>query len=114
MRAVISIVCLLLCGCDSKVSKQEITDSTGANRLALIERQGWAVGDISHDRPLHDFHSLVWQTNAGAKWRDRLVISQAAFQAGRPRTRWVSDIHSFDATNGTAIILTECSVSRSA
>src|SRR2546428_11643677 len=52
----------------------------------------------------YDFHSLVWRTNTGTKWRDHLVISQSAFEAGRARERWISEIHSLDVAQGTAVI----------
>lgn len=60
--------------------------------------------DALQRRQSFDFDSLVWRTNAGGAWHDHVVISQTAFQAGSPRRRWVSQIHSLDATNGTAII----------
>jgi hypothetical protein len=51
-----------------------------------------------------NFHSLAWRTKEGDEWKDQVVISRDAFQAGSPRRRWVSQIHSLDATKGTAII----------
>jgi hypothetical protein len=105
MRTVIPVLCLLLCGCGSKpITQQEVTDSTGSNRLARIDRERSSVIDSLQNRRSFDFDSLVWRTNAGGSWHDRIVISQSAFQAGSPRRRWVSQIHSLDATKGTAII----------
>ena len=105
MRVAIPLLCLLLCGCGSKrVTQEEVTDSTGRNRLARIDRERSSVIDLLQSRRSFDFDSLVWRTNAGASWRDHIVISKAAFQAGNPRARWVSQIHSLDAAKGTAII----------
>jgi len=105
MRTAIPVLCLLLCGCGSKpITQQEVTDSTGSNRLARIDRERSSVIDSLQSRRSFDFDSLVWRTNAGGSWHDRIVISQTAFQAGSPRRRWVSQIHSLDATKGTAII----------
>ena|SRR5947209_15517973 len=104
MRAVIPVVCLLLCGCSSRVTQEEVTDSTGSNRLARVDQKVGSVLDALHRRQSFNFDALVWRTNHGSAWHDRVVISQEAFQAGSPRRRWVSQIHSLDATNGTAII----------
>lgn len=57
-----------------------------------------------NSRQSFEFDSLVWRTNVLGAWRNRVVITEQAFQAGGPRDRWVSQLHSFDATNGTAII----------
>jgi hypothetical protein len=51
-----------------------------------------------------DFHSLVWEREAGNAWNVHLVISSDAFGNGFPLRRWVSDVHSLDAAKGTAII----------
>ncbi len=107
MRITVPILCFLLCGCGSGsklVTQEEVTDSTGSNRLARIDRERSSLMDTLQSRRSFDFDSLVWRTNAGGSWHDRIVISEAAFQAGSPRTRWVSQIHSLDATKGTAII----------
>src|SRR5438876_5730251 len=80
-RAVIAFICLVLCGCSSRVTQQEVTDSTGNNRLARIDRRIRSVEDALQGRRSYDFDSLVWRTNAGGAWRDRTVISRAAFQA---------------------------------
>lgn len=104
MRTAIFFLCLLLCGCSSHVTQQEISDSTGSNRLARVERKVRSLEDLLNNRQLFEFESLVWRTNAGGVWHDRVVISQAAFQAGSTRRRWVDEIHSIDAAKGTAII----------
>src|SRR5690349_9384206 len=104
MRAAIPILCVLLCGWSSRVIQEEVTDSTGSNRLSRVDRKVTSIMDAVQNRHGFDFDSLVWCTNAGGTWHDRVVISKAAFQAGTPRRRWVSQIHSLDATKGTAII----------
>jgi hypothetical protein len=105
MRIAILILCLLLCGCGSKlVTQEEITDSTGSNRLARIDRERFSLSDSLRNRQSFDFDSLVWRTNAGASWYNHVIVSQAAFQAGSLRMRWVSEIHSLDAARGTSII----------
>lgn len=110
MRIVFLILCLLLCGCGSKrVMQEEVTDSTGSNRLVRIARIDYvrpssSLLDLFQTRRSTNFDSLVWRTNAGGAWQDYIVISDAAFQAGSPRRRRVSQIHSLDASNGTAII----------
>lgn len=104
MRTAIPILCLLLCGCSSRVTQEEVTDSAGSNRLARVDRKVWSVMDALQSGQSFDFDSLVWRTNAGGAWHDRIVISRAAFQARSPRRRWVSQVHSLDAMKGTAII----------
>lgn len=107
MRIAIPVLCILLCGCGSgpkRVTQEEVTDSSGSNRLSRIDRERSSLLDSLQSRRSFDFDSLVWRTNAGGAWHDHIVISEAAFQAGSPRTRWVSQLHSLDAANGTAII----------
>jgi hypothetical protein len=104
MRIAILALCLLICGCNSRVTKKEVTDSTGSNRLALLYTDVSSFRDMLRRQKSFDFHSVVWRTNAGDAWRDHVVISEAAFQAGTTRRRWVSEIHSLDATTGIAII----------
>jgi|ERR1043166_2161937 hypothetical protein len=104
MRTAIAFLCLVLCGCSPRATQLEVTDLTGSNRLARVDRKIWSVEDKIAGRQSYDVDSLVWRTNAGGVWHDHVVISQAAFQAGSPRRRWVSQIHSFDATKGTAIV----------
>lgn len=52
----------------------------------------------------YNFDSLGWRTNGGWRWHDRVTISRTTFQGTSPRERWVSEIYSLDATNGTCII----------
>jgi len=104
MRAFALFTLLFLCGCDRNVPKQQVIDAAGSNRLVLIDRRVLSISDIVQGHQSYDFHALAWQTNAGNKWTDRAIITKAAFQGGNPRERWVSQIHSIDATNGTAII----------
>lgn len=105
MRIAVLVLCLLLCGCGSKlVTQEQITDSTGSNQLLRIDRERSSLMDRFQSRRSFDFDSLVWRTNAGGLWYDHILISEAAFQAGSSRARWVSEIHSLDAAKGTAII----------
>jgi hypothetical protein len=104
MRAVIPFLCLLLCACNSSVRQQEITDSAGSNRLALINKRIWLLRDIGTGRKSYDFHALVWRSNIEGRWRDKAIISKDAFQGGSLRKRWVIELNSLNATNGTAII----------
>jgi hypothetical protein len=105
MRIAIPVLCLLFCGCGSKrVTQEEVTDSTGSNRLARIDRDVSSAMDSLQSRRSFDFDSLVWRTNAGGTWHDHIVITEAAFQGGSARRRWVNQIHSLDAAKGTAII----------
>lgn len=109
MRLALTALCLLICGCDlrvpKKVTKQEVTDPGGGNRLVLIYEDVSSLPDRFRGRRSSNFDSLVWRTNASGKWQDHVIISQAAFQTGSPRTRWVSQIHSLDATKATATIM---------
>jgi len=104
VRIVIPLLCLLLCGCSRRVTDKEVTDSTGSNRLTLINLKHGSIKDTLQGQQSFDFDSLVWRTNADGVWHDRVVISKAAFQGSSPRRRWINQIHSVDATNGTAII----------
>jgi hypothetical protein len=77
-------------------------DASGTNLLALVNQ---VVGrSLLGSEVDYDFHSLVWRTRVGTNWIDQRVISQAAFQAGSARRRWVSDIDSLNSRNGTAVI----------
>src|SRR4051812_21076871 len=91
---VISILVLALLGRTSRVTRQEVVDSAGTNRLALIDERMTSIRDLLAGEQSYDFDSLVWRTKAGWVWRDRVAISRTAFQGTSPRTRWVSEIHS--------------------
>jgi hypothetical protein len=105
MRFLTLIACLGLCGCSSRIAREEITDSTESNQLVRIDREIGSIDDALQNRRSFEFDSLVWRTNAGGAWHDRVIISKALFQVGAPRRRWVTRLHSFDPTNGTAIIM---------
>jgi hypothetical protein len=51
-----------------------------------------------------DFHSLVWETQTDAIWRAKTAISDREFQGTHNHRRWISELHSFDAERGDAII----------
>jgi hypothetical protein len=102
--ALIPILSLALCGCGSGAMKTEISDATGSNRLVLINRETSSFIDWLQGRRGYDFDSLVWRTNSGSGWHDHMAISKHAFQGTNSRMRWITEIHSIDPTNGTAII----------
>jgi hypothetical protein len=106
MRITVLVLCLLLCGCggSKRVTQEQVTDSTGSNRLARVDRERSSLLDTLRSRRSFDFDSLVWLTLEGGSWHEHIAISEAAFQAESPRTRWVSQLHSLDAARGTAII----------
>ena len=106
MRALLPVLCFLPYGCDPVRNigpgpTEEVVDRSRRNKLTMH----WVYdGPVPGGGVAHDFHSLAWRTKEGDEWKDRVVISRDAFQAGSPRRRWVSQIHSLDATKGTAII----------
>ncbi|HTE91492.1 MAG TPA: hypothetical protein VK639_21260 [Terriglobales bacterium] len=51
-----------------------------------------------------DFHSLVWETRAEGDWRAKSTISRSDFQGSHKHRRWVSELHSIDPKEGSAII----------
>lgn len=51
-----------------------------------------------------DFHSLIWERHDGSSWGRYRSISATRFQARSRNRQWVSDIHCFDAGQGTAIL----------
>ena len=102
--AVLSCLCFLCCGCNPSFTRQEVADTTGSNRLALVDRRVVSVNDALHRRSGYEFDSLVWRTNNGTAWRNHIVISRSAFQGSSTHRRWVTEIHSFNTTNGTAVI----------
>jgi hypothetical protein len=80
---------------NSPTPGETITDDTGNHQL--ITR--WArLGDG------FNFDALVWRSRENDAWEERVVITREAFEAGTDRRRWVSSLHSFDPTCGTAII----------
>lgn len=108
VRALLFITWLSLCGCGPAVrigsleTKREVISSDGTNLLSLVDVVvGKALVGSEVD---YDFHSLVWKARIGTNLVNRCIISRAAFQASRPRDRWVSDIHSLNSIDGTAII----------
>ena len=106
MRAVPLIVGLFLFGCGQSQPanpfSQTVTDKSGTNRLALIfASKGPGPGANTES---FVFRSLALQTRIGTNWTDRVVITKADFETGSLHERWVSEIHSLDATRGTAVI----------
>lgn len=50
-----------------------------------------------------DFHSLVWDVSDSFGWTRKVTITKEELEADGMR-RWVSDVHSFNPSGGTAII----------
>jgi len=66
----------------------------GLDRLCLIyarRGEGW------------DFHSLRWEERKDQDWQPRIVITEEEFQGAHERTRWVSELFSFDPQRGWAV-----------
>jgi len=55
------------------------------------------------DEKFYDFHSLVWDIRCGSVWQRKATITQDDLEVDGTRL-WVSDLHSLDARNGTAIV----------
>jgi hypothetical protein len=51
-----------------------------------------------------DFHDLVWQEREGENWKIELIISNVQFRSSSLLKRWVSDLHSFNPLEATAIV----------
>jgi hypothetical protein len=49
-----------------------------------------------------DFHELVWERNMRGRWRRHKTITAQAFC--RDATQWIVALHSFDASEGKAIV----------
>jgi hypothetical protein len=79
-----------------------ITDETGNNQLVLC----YVQVEIPMKGPgkAYDFLSLTWECKHGAQWIPKVVISQADFQHGYDRRRWVSKLQSFDPSTGHAVL----------
>ncbi|HZR21523.1 MAG TPA: hypothetical protein VFE51_29850 [Verrucomicrobiae bacterium] len=106
MLVVPLIACLIFCGCDqpppANPLSQFVIDRSGTNQLALIYVSlGPGPGPDSES---FDFHSLAWQIKSGTNWKDRVVVTKDDFEAGSRHKRWVSEIHSLDASSGNATI----------
>jgi hypothetical protein len=50
-----------------------------------------------------DFDSIIWEKRSGVRWVEHLRITEAQFQAGTDRRRWLADLDSFDAQSGSVI-----------
>ena len=57
------------------------------------------------DRVGYDFFELAWLRLNGDVWERCASLSAAHFQVGASLPRWVSQLHSFDASKRTAIIM---------
>jgi hypothetical protein len=79
-----------------------VADETGNHRLVLHFAR--VNRPINGEGKGLDFRSLTWEAREGGAWVERAVISQADFQKGFPRRRWVSKVHSFDPRTAHAIL----------
>jgi hypothetical protein len=78
------------------VTIEELNSLTGDSRLAL---RGVKRGEDGLD-----FHSLALEARTPAGWAQTAVITEEQFQGSHPNRRWVSSLHSFLPSAGTAII----------
>ena len=51
-----------------------------------------------------EFHSLAWERKGLVRWLPHMILKQSDFDQPNGYPRWVSDLHSFDASQGVAII----------
>jgi hypothetical protein len=97
---------LVLIGCrDFGVTRPdsalEAADATGRYRLELQ----WVVTEANPGgHSGYDFHALVWSRKTARGWEKLTEISREEFEKGRNRRRWVSQLHSLNPSEGTAII----------
>jgi len=77
------------------MGNNEIIDEAGQNRLTLTyEPEGKGA----------NFASLAWAVKKKGQWENLVVITRSDFQAGAKYRRWVSEVHNFAPSKGTAII----------
>ena len=105
MKNIPLIIFLVLASCNIRDGQKvlkfgEAKDPSGQQRLLLLYTP-MKFGD--HEGG-YDFHSLVWQKKENLFWTDFLIITKDEFQAGIDRTRWVSELLSFDPKTGYAVI----------
>ena len=51
-----------------------------------------------------DFHSLAWERRSSFRWQPHLILKQSDFALPNKHPRWVVDLHSFDPSQGIAIL----------
>jgi len=51
-----------------------------------------------------DFHSLAWERRSLFRWQPHVTLKQSDFALPNKHPRWVSDLHSFDPSQGVAIL----------
>jgi hypothetical protein len=105
MKRYPTLLCLVLAGCGMQTSPNivtfdEVTGPGDGDRLVLrlVEVPAATSGRA------FDFHSVVWEVRDGDAWAARLAITQADFQRGAVRRRWVSALHGLDPDGGVAIL----------
>jgi hypothetical protein len=101
----LSACMLVFLGCSTRHepeirTQKQMPDGTGRHRLLLkiVETSR------SPDSVSFDFHSLVWESKDGDTWSEKSVITRADFEMGTERRRRITDLHSFDAAKGIAVV----------
>ncbi len=51
-----------------------------------------------------DFHSLAWERRRAFRWLPHVTLKQSDFAQPNKHPRWVSHLHSFDPSQGVAIL----------
>src|SRR5882672_8584114 len=51
-----------------------------------------------------DFHSLAWERRSSFRWQSHVTLKQSDFALPSKHPRWVVDLHSFDPSQGVAIL----------
>ena len=78
-----------------------VTDKDGSNSLVLIY-EGLIYEGEEHG---YDFNSLIWsKKNSNEDWEPYLTISREDFDTDPQFAKWINEIHSFDPSNGHAIL----------
>ena len=110
MRISLSIFILSVVSCENKKTQSNpegltefasVVDSSGYDRLRLVYVVRYIDGQEGHG---YDFDSIVWDRRSNGIWEEQKKITQEDFENNTDRDRWVSDIHSFDASTNSAIL----------
>ena len=71
-------------------------DPSGSDRVRLVY-------EASADANGFDFDSIVWEKHSGGQWHEHARITEEQFEADSDRSRWPSELDSFDASSGLVI-----------
>lgn len=75
-------------------------DPSGSDRVRLVYITRSALGEDSDG---FDFDSIIWEKRSDGRWVEHLRITEAQFQAGTDRERWLADLGTFDASSGSVV-----------